>query len=58
MCSGAEAIVTDADLALIEATRTTTPKSGKRVHLSIEEAKKLGALAKEYLLIHTIPELK
>jgi len=58
MCSGAETVVKDADLALIEATRKTTPESGKRVHLSVEEGKKLGALAKEYLLIHTIPEVK
>jgi len=58
MCSGAETIVNDADLALIEATRTITPKSGRRVHLSIEEAKKLGVLAKEFLLIHTLPEDK
>jgi ribonuclease BN (tRNA processing enzyme) len=58
MCLGAEITVKDADLALIEATQTTTPKSGKRVHLSIEEARNLGALAKQYLLIHTIPEVK
>ncbi|TFH08607.1 MAG: MBL fold metallo-hydrolase [Candidatus Thorarchaeota archaeon] len=58
MCAGAETIVKDADLAIIEATIDSTPKSGRRVHLSTEEAKKVGALAKEYLLIHTIPKLK
>jgi ribonuclease BN (tRNA processing enzyme) len=58
MCAGAERIVKDADLAIIEATIDSTPKSGRRVHLSTEEAKKVGALAKEYLLIHTIPKLK
>ncbi|TFG28580.1 MBL fold metallo-hydrolase [Candidatus Thorarchaeota archaeon] len=58
MCSSAEMVVKDADLALIEATRKTTPESGRRVHLSTEEAEKLGALAREYRLIHTIPETK
>ena len=58
MCAGVEMIVTNANLAIIEATRKTTPESGRRVHLSIEEAKKLGALAKEYLLIHILPEVK
>lgn len=55
MCSGVEAVVADADLAIIEATRTSTPKSGRRVHLSIDEANKLGKLAKKYVLIHPIP---
>jgi ribonuclease Z len=58
LCSGAEEIVKDADLALIEATRVSTPKSGRRVHLSVDEAEKLGTLAKEYLLIHPIPKLE
>ena len=59
LCSGAEEIAKDADLALIEATRASTPKSGsRRVHLSVDEAKKLGKLAKEHLLIHSIPKLK
>ncbi len=56
MCTGVEQVVKDADLALIEATRTTTPTSKFRVHLSIDEAKKLGSQAKNYLLIHTLPE--
>lgn len=58
MCTGAETVVKGADLAIIEATRTSTPESGRRVHLSTEEATKLGQLAKEYILIHTIPEVK
>ena len=58
ICPGADLIVTDADLAIIEATRSETPKSTRRVHLSVEEAKTLGALAKECILIHTIPKLK
>ena len=57
-CSGVEAVVADADLAIIEATRRVTPGPGPRVHLSLEEATKLGALAKEYLLIHKIPDFK
>ena len=57
MCAGVEMIVKEADLAIIEATRKATPKSGsKRVHLSIDEAKQLGTLAKEYVLIHQIPK--
>ncbi|MGY5881670.1 MAG: MBL fold metallo-hydrolase, partial [Candidatus Thorarchaeota archaeon] len=58
MCKGVETIVKEADLAIIEATRATTPESGKRVHLSVDEATKLGLLAKNYILIHTIPEVK
>lgn len=59
LCSGVESIVYDADLAIIEATHRETPPpdSGNRVHLSIEEANELGKLAKEYVLIHRIPEL-
>jgi len=59
MCSGVENVVRDADLAIIEATLKETPKpeSGNRVHLSIDEANELGKLAKEYILIHKIPEV-
>ncbi len=59
LCSGAETVVRDADLAIIEATRkeTPAPDSGPRVHLSIEEAKELGKLAKEHLLIHKVPNI-
>jgi ribonuclease BN (tRNA processing enzyme) len=57
VCTGVEKVVENADLAIIEATRTVTPDSGPRVHLSVEEATKLGALAKEYLLIHQIPNV-
>jgi len=56
LCQGAEDVVRDADLAIIEATRKKTP-SGPRVHLSITEAEELGKLAKNYLLIHKIPEM-
>jgi len=56
LCTGAEAVVRDADLAIIEATRKETP-TGPRVHLSINEAENLGKLAKRYILIHKVPEL-
>ncbi len=58
LCSGAETTVRDADIAIIEATNKKTPSSGPRVHLSIKEAEDLGKLAKEFILIHKIPEIK
>lgn len=59
LCSGAETVVRDADLAIIEATRkeTPAPDSGHRVHLSINEAEVLGKLAKEFILVHKVPEI-
>jgi ribonuclease BN (tRNA processing enzyme) len=57
-CQGAEDIVRDADLAIIEATRKETPESERRVHLSEDEAKELGKLAKNYLLVHKIPVIE
>ncbi|MHA2352954.1 MAG: MBL fold metallo-hydrolase [Candidatus Thorarchaeota archaeon] len=59
LCSGVETVVRDADLAIIEATRkdTPAPDSGHRVHLSVEEANELGKLAKEYVLVHKVPEI-
>ena len=56
LCLGVEEVVRDADLAIIEATRKETP-SGPRVHLSVSEAEDLGKLAKNYILIHKIPEM-
>lgn len=56
-CPGAEYVVRNADLAIIEATRKEPPRSKQRVHLSEEEAEELGRLAKEYLLIHRIPDV-
>jgi ribonuclease BN (tRNA processing enzyme) len=56
MCAGVESVAKGADLAIIEATLPATPESGKRVHLTIDEAKQLGTLAKEYVLIHQIPK--
>ncbi len=59
LCSGAEDVVRDADFAIIEATKKETPSSvsSHRVHLSINEAEELGKLAKEFVLIHKIPDL-
>jgi ribonuclease BN (tRNA processing enzyme) len=57
MCKGVETVVTNADLAIIEATHPVSPDSGLRVHLSVEEAMELGALAKDFLLIHQILEI-
>ena len=56
LCSGAKQIVEGADLAIIEATLPAIPESGVRVHLSFQEAKELGSLAKEFILIHQIPQ--
>lgn len=58
LCAGVVTLVRDADLAIIEATRkeTPSPDSGHRVHLSVDEAEGLGKLAKEFILIHKVPE--
>ncbi len=57
-CPGVESVVRNADLAIIEATRNETPQSERRVHLSEPEAKELGNLAREYVLIHRIPDIE
>jgi len=53
-----EGLVKGADLAVIEATfgeaDQHSPEELRRVHLSEEEAHKLGRLAKQYLLVHRI----
>ena len=56
-CVGAETIVDNADLAIIEATLKGKPTSQRQVHLSRDEAEKLGHHAKEHVLIHQIPDL-
>ncbi len=58
ICAGAEEVVKEADLAIIEATRKNTPPPERRVHLSEEEAYDLGKLAKEFMVVHRIPEVK
>ncbi|MFW9806645.1 MAG: MBL fold metallo-hydrolase, partial [Candidatus Thorarchaeota archaeon] len=55
LCSGVKDLVRDADLAIIEAT--LKEPTGNKVHLSLNEANKLGKLAKEYILIHKIPRI-
>jgi ribonuclease BN (tRNA processing enzyme) len=57
LCPGVKTVVMGADLAILEATHPATPNSGPRVHLSVQEATKLGKLAKKYLLIHRIPDI-
>jgi ribonuclease Z len=57
-CPGAEKIVRDADIAIIEATRKEAPESKYRIHLSEEEAKSLGRLARDHILIHRIPTIE
>lgn len=62
ICDEARALVTDADLAIIEATFADTDESDmeifEKVHLSEPLAHELGALAKNYMLVHRseIPE--
>ena len=56
-CSGVELIVDDADLAIIEATLKEKSKFQRHVHLAKGEAEQLGQRAKEYVLIHQIPDM-
>jgi ribonuclease BN (tRNA processing enzyme) len=46
--------ITGADLAIIEGTHEGEPSS---YHLSVSQAKELGKLAKNHLIIHRIPEI-
>ncbi len=57
MCPGAERVVNDVDIAVIEATRKDTDPIDLPVHLSESEAKRLGTLAKEYVLVHRTPTI-
>lgn len=54
-CDSLEAGVRGADIAIIEATHLEMPETKRRVHLCLEEAEKVGKLAKAYMLIHRIP---
>ncbi len=58
MCEGVCELVKGADLAIIEATHKEHPENEPRVHLSVKEAEKLGSLAKEFMIVHRIPEIK
>ncbi len=46
--------ITGADLAIIEGTHEGEPSN---YHLSVSQAKELGKLAKNHLIIHRIPEI-
>ncbi len=58
MCPVLEEVVKEADLALIEATGDTSAEAGLKVHLTEDEAKQLGSLARNHLLIHRIPKIE
>ncbi len=55
LCENAENVVRDVDVAIIEATRRSPPKTNHRVHLTIEEAQQIASLAKDHILIHKMP---
>ena len=48
-------MIKNADLAIIEGTHE---EKGSNYHLSISEAKELGALAKNHIIIHRVPKIK
>jgi ribonuclease BN (tRNA processing enzyme) len=56
MCQSIRDLVTDADLAIVEATYQQHPKPDRRVHLTEMEAKELGSKAKASLLVHKKPD--
>ena len=56
LCEEVRALVTDTDFAVIEATFPDTdcrpPETFEKVHLTEEMARELGALARNYVLVH------
>jgi hypothetical protein len=58
MCPVLEKVVKGADLALIEATKGPGDEIDLKVHLAEDQAKQLGSLAKNHLLIHRIPKIE
>lgn len=56
MCQGLVDLATGADLAIIEATYEQHPDPKKKVHLIELEARELGKMSKEYLLVHRKPD--
>lgn len=56
MCESLENLVTDTDLAIIEATYEQHPNPTQKVHLTEIEARSLGKRAKEYILVHKKPD--
>lgn len=57
ICDSARELVTDADLAIIEATHDEHEDTDCRVHLTTDEANELASLAKASMIVHRIPEL-
>lgn len=58
-CENLEKLVEGADFALIEATwGNEKPEGHEGVHLSVEEAKRAGNLAKKYRIIHMTSKSK
>lgn len=57
MCRGLDDLVTDVDLAVIEATYEQHPDTSRKVHLTEIEARELGRKAKEFVLIHRKPDV-
>jgi len=60
ICPSLKELVKGADLAIIEAAYQTSERVSKesleKVHLSEDVAKKIGRLAKEFILVHREPE--
>jgi ribonuclease BN (tRNA processing enzyme) len=54
VCASLKRFVKGADLAIIEATMNKVTAEDSEVHLSIEDAMKIGKTAKEFILIHKI----
>ena len=52
---GLKAYLSNADLAILEGTNK---EEGSTFHLSIPQAKELGKLAKNHLIIHKLPDFK
>ncbi len=52
MCKSLKKFVKNADLAILEATMKEKNVEGSEVHLSVEEATKIGKTARKFILIH------
>ncbi len=57
MCPELKDLIKDADLAIIEATSVEIKEGEPRVHLTDKEARQLGTLARDYILIHRAPRV-
>lgn len=54
VCASLKRFAKGADLAIIEATMNKVTAEDSEVHLSIEDAMKIGKTAKEFILVHKI----